>query len=60
MVVCRGPGAGDLGGCTVHEGAVTTSVDGVIPRPKLPCMNQNNDEPNAGMQLLAFVRYLLS
>ena len=46
---------------TSRECHVTSSVDGVIPRPKLPRMNQNNDEqPNAGMQLLASVRYFLS
>ena len=28
--------------------------------PKLPRMNCNNGEPNAGMQLLASVHYLLS
>ena len=45
---------------TSRECHVTTSVDVVIPRPKLPRMNQNDDEPNAGMQLLASVRYFLS
>ena len=44
---------------TSRECHVTTSVDGVIPRPKLR-MNQNNDEPSAGMQLLASVHYFLS
>ena len=45
---------------TSRECHVTTSVDGVIPCTKLPRMNQNDDEPNAGMQLLASVRYFLS
>ena len=36
---------------------VATSVDAC---PKLPRMNRNNDEPKAGMQLLASVRYFLS